>query len=287
VRVDEEARRTVVFIGHETSGSFLPVGTGFLAGVRYKSTDFVFVVTADHVIDLIPEDTISIRMNRKAGDASAIKISKSTKIPSLDPNADLALFPLPPSHDIYDHSVVLLDREEYRKIVEEIWTPKLGEEIAVVGLYASHYGSVKNIPVVRVGHIAMMPDEPVLTQRGCYLRAYLMEVHSIIGLSGSPVYFNVPPTRIKEGKPQYLEGRTAFCMGVMLGYHLVSSAEDQIITPRHQGGSVTSEYSLEERNTGFAVVVPIEKLFDLVETREMKKLFDEEIGRRNKGRQHA
>ena len=70
---------------------------------------------------------------------------------------------------------------------EAVWLPTVGDEVATVGLYTSHHGHTKNIPVVRVGHISMLPDEPVMSTRG-YVEAYLVEVRSIVGLSGSPVY---------------------------------------------------------------------------------------------------
>jgi hypothetical protein len=67
---------------------------------------------------------------------------------------------------------------------------------------------------------------------------------------------------------------------MMLGYHLVASAKDQIVVPKMQGEEPQSEYSLDERNTGFAVVVPIEKLFDVMEASDTRKIMDAEIRRR-------
>ena len=60
MRVTSIAQQTVVFIGSETSGSFGPVGTGFLAKVRRKGHDFNFVVTAEHILDLVQGDEIML-----------------------------------------------------------------------------------------------------------------------------------------------------------------------------------------------------------------------------------
>src|SRR5437764_1528196 len=100
----------------------------------------------------------------------------------------------------------------------------------------------------------MLPDEPVLTIRG-YVKAYLVETRSIAGLSGSPVYLNLPETSIgPEGKLQVRGGAGVIFIGMMLGYHVVASAEDQISVPRYaaaNGDSANAQGgpSLDERNT--------------------------------------
>ena len=258
MRVDDQARKSVVFVGARDGNRFTLLGTGFLASVRYQTVPLIpliFVVTADHVVEQIAGDNIAVRLNRKSGD----------------------VFP-----DDCDHTSVLLDRSEFKAILDEIWAPGLGDEIVTAGLYTSHHGVTKNVPVVRIGHIAMLPDkdDPVLTQRGCFLPAYLVEVKSIAGLSGSPVSINLPLMRLVGGKPEFRDGSSLICIGIMLGYHLVASAKDQIVVPKMQGEEPQSEYSLDERNTGFAVVVPIEKLFDVMEASDTRKIMDAEIRRR-------
>ena len=117
-------------------------------------------MTAHHVVDLVPSDTIFIRMNTKSGEAGKpIAVKKSSKVPDVKREWDLAIFPIPPLHDFYDADYVYLSREDYEDIKEAVWLPTVGDEVATVGLYTSHHGHTKNIPVVRVGHISMLPDE--------------------------------------------------------------------------------------------------------------------------------
>ena len=72
----------------------------------------------------------------------------------------------------------------------------LGEELLVVGLFASHHGRKMNIPIVRSGMIAAMPWEPIWDAKtGQNFEAFLAEVRSIGGLSGSPVWVAVDPGR--------------------------------------------------------------------------------------------
>jgi hypothetical protein len=288
MRVHPSTWRSVVYVGLNAQGSFLPVGTGFCTCVRYRDHSFFNFVTADHVVDLVSGDTIYIRMNAKNGEAGPpIAIPKAAKFPGIDRRLDLAIFPVPSLHDFYDADYVLLDRNEYIRILEEIWRPERGDEVATIGLYTSHHGHTKNIPVVRVGHIAMLPDEPVMSTRG-YVQAYLVEVHSILGLSGSPVCITMPSMRVKDGGIQLLDTEQgAICIGMMLGYHLSASSEDEIVVPTMQqsapdAGTDESEsdnLSLDERRTGFGVVLPIERLFDVMESEAMKRSMDQAINR--------
>jgi hypothetical protein len=268
VRVAPEVPKTVVFIGTEAGGSFGPRGTGFLFCIRYQEFEYDFLATADHVLDLIDGDVFSVRMNRKDGTASTIQLTKKNKIPHAKRNNDLAIFAMARAADIYDQKFILIgDREAHLSRLANLWPPDVGDEVATVGLYGSHFGETRNIPVVRVGNIAMMPDpkEPVLTQRG-YVEAYLIETRSLVGLSGSPVFLNVPQLKLTNGNPQYLTSPTYIPLGMMLGYHLVSTAEDQIHVPRIAGeDQPVPEYSMDERNTGFGVVIPLDRIFDVME----------------------
>jgi hypothetical protein len=51
----------------------------------------------------------------------------------------------------------------------------LGDEVFVVGLFRSHYGLQRNIPIIRVGNISMLKGEPVFTDYCGYTDAYLIE----------------------------------------------------------------------------------------------------------------
>ena len=64
---------------------------------------------------------------------------------------------------------------------------RVGSPVGLTGLFVHHHGSSRNIPIVRSGNIAAMTDEPVSTRRGL-MTAFLVEVRSIGGLSGSPVF---------------------------------------------------------------------------------------------------
>ena len=121
----------------------------------------------------------------------------------------------------------------------------------------------------------MLLDEPVWGPKG-YADAYLIELRTIAGLSGSPVLIRPPLIRIIDGKLQHaISDDSAMLLGVLVGYHLVQSASDQVQVPQFQsdpseGPPEKRTYSPDERNTGFGVVVPIECLFDILERDDVR-----------------
>jgi hypothetical protein len=253
----------VVFIGRETEAGFIPLGTALIGARDARGRTFAFLATAKHLFDILP-DPFSVRLNAKSGEAQTVEVEKMAFMHK-DPNNDLAVIPFRLMPDVHDVRAERMDRAHHEKEFAELWAPGIGDEVAVVGLYTSHYGLTKNIPVVRIGHIAAMPEEPVRTGSNSVTSAYLVEVKSIQGLSGSPVFLNPPQFRVENGQLMRQLGPMHITLGIMIGYHLVESAEDQIIVPQVQGQPVTDQPSVDERNTGFAVVVPIERVYDIFE----------------------
>lgn len=273
VRVDDDALKTVGFIGVEANGRFTPVGSAFFAGQTIDDLDFFFVITAAHNIDLIAGDSVWLRVNMVNGGSQTWQFPKSLGWAPVDPGLDLIAFPVPGLGLVaVDQKALILERAHWAERRTALWEPGVGDEVVTIGLYGSHYGLLKNVPVVRIGHIAMMPGEPVMTNSG-YVRAYLVEVKLIAGLSGSMVYLKPPPTRVNaKGELEHLSdtGGGLIPIGMMLGYHIVQSAQDQIAVPLIQGEE-RGEPSIDERNTRFAVVLPFECVLDLFEQEDSQE----------------
>jgi len=64
----------------------------------------------------------------------------------------------------------------------------VGDEVFLAGLFTEVKETTKNIPIVRIGNLAMMPGEKIPFKDGRLIEAYLVESRSIGGLSGSPVF---------------------------------------------------------------------------------------------------
>jgi hypothetical protein len=82
---------------------------------------------------------------------------------------DVAVLPLFDWHSDYDH-LIIHPTLFYDSKVEL----SVGDELFLPGLFVNHYGRQRNIPIVRTGNIAALPEERVLTEMGL-IDAYLAE----------------------------------------------------------------------------------------------------------------
>ena len=264
MQVDDLVRKTVVFLGLEANGTFLPLGTGTLCGYDAGQGDtYLFVATAKHVIDRISGDTIYARMNRRDGSCSVIKIPKdSFCLEPERPDTDIIVYTFIFDPGLFDCLLIPVNRKSFVKSFA-VWEITIGDEVCVTGLYTSHYGQLRNIPILRVGHIAAMPEEPVSTEQG-YVEGYLVELHSIAGLSGSPV-FVTPPMIYNDKKKglQFRDGHMHMPIGILIGHHVIESKEDEIVVPKFQRAGSGEPPNLLQKNTGFGVVIPIERIFEM------------------------
>jgi hypothetical protein len=127
----------------------------------------------------------------------------------------------------------------------------IGDETSTIGLYSRVPGRNDNVPVVRVGNIAMMPGELICCSDDVDRELYLIEMRSTGGLSGSPVFAFSPITR------------TMFLIGIIHGHHNFTD-------------------DANTRNTGIAMMTPIRKLVDILESEELVTLRQQDAERRQK-----
>jgi hypothetical protein len=136
----------------------------------------------------------------------------------------------------------------------------LGEETIIVGLFASHHGNARNIPIVRIGNIAAMPEEKVSTEIG-KIDAYLVEARSIGGLSGSPVFVNMGIMRDRGGVLEVekrVDGkktvRAIYLLGLMHGHF---------------------DDKKNSVNMGIGIVVPATKILEVINQEAVLKIEQE------------
>ena len=133
----------------------------------------------------------------------------------------------------------------------------IGDEVAILGLFRSHYGAERNIPIVRVGNISMMSGEPVKTSYCGYTEAHLIEARSISGLSGSPVFISNPAVKIVDGKTQFSTGQWFYLFGLVHGHFDVENMnEDMVVDDDGE--------SKRGVNTGIGVVIPAQKIVEVI-----------------------
>jgi hypothetical protein len=199
--VPAEARRSVMFLGEVTDGKFIPRATAFLV-VTGEKHHFPYLVTAEHVIVgmAYKQKEIFARFNLKDGTAcvQSIQSAKWWYHPTSADRTDIAICAVAFDWGIIDHAPIPLFESGIPDLSpKSIWKQRpigLGDETFTIGLFRSHYGAQRNIPIVRIGNIAAMPEEPIETpgHGSGFVDAYLVEMRSIAGLSGSPVFVDRP-----------------------------------------------------------------------------------------------
>ena len=169
MRVPDEVRQCVVFVG-------LPItlpdgqqginfqGTAFFVSIpseSIKGLTFGYLVTAKHVATKLQGKTFMVRCNTKDG-RSAPVIGQEVKWwyhPSNE-SVDVAVIPFYPPPE-FEFKMVPVSMFLSDEIIRQksIGT---GDEVFITGLFAQLFGSQRNLPIVRMGNIAMMPNTVML-----------------------------------------------------------------------------------------------------------------------------
>jgi hypothetical protein len=261
--VPDRVRKCVVFIGYQMAdGTPRLAGSGFFVG-RDDGTNAatsVFLVTARHVIEGIRRlgiNDVFVRANTIAGTTTWAKCDGSDwRFHPTSPNVDVAVLRtgIP---DGWDHLILptsmcatddLMSRHEVG----------LGDEVFITGLFRHHHGQAKNIPIVRVGNLAALSEEQVVTKEYGPIDAYLIEARSIGGLSGSPVFLNLGVSRfIGGGVKHSTTGPINLLLGLIHGHF---DAQSFNVDATNQ--EADSSLSAEKINTGIAIVTPITKVLE-------------------------
>lgn len=231
-------KEAIVYIcNKDEDGDYDLKGTGFLTTATVRGVGFFYVVSAAHVIEKFPEDAESVflRINLSSGGFDYHETKKRHWAKHLnDTQADIAACPIEINMDWkFAHIGLALSADDEIIAKHAIG---IGDEIFFIGLFGNHPGEENNIPVIRVGHIAAMPEEPVAGKNG-KLDAYLIDVPALKGFSGSPVMVYLSGTRYIDRKPVMYEYPKIFLLGIVHGH----------FDP-----------------TGFSMVVPVQKITEVI-----------------------
>jgi hypothetical protein len=292
VRIPDQIGKCVVFAYYRKAMADppKPAGTVFYVGVRDEhAVGVVYLVTARHVIEDCfrnsQDGKILLRVQRRG---SGLDFWETTPedwyYHPTDATVDVAVFPLKArEEDVHARDVLLnLDFHPYDASVRTIATPKIiadegigqGDEVFIVGLFVNRPGKDDNIPISRIGNIAAMPKELVKTRwHDREIEAYLIEARSIGGLSGSPVFVHLGPLRFtKHPEPgkmnvQYATHRSGphFLLGLVHAHFNLDLLD---IPP----DSVEEDSpKTREINCGIAIVVPVEKIMEVLNHPDLVK----------------
>jgi hypothetical protein len=304
MRLNDDITQCLGFLVTKTTDE-IPEGTAFFLSVpseAFPSAKYYYLVTARHVITddrgkLIPK--MFLRVNTKAGGRKDIRLDEEW-ICHRNKDIDVAVMPISAPSSEFEWAYNFYappgseDSEGQRdnsladqQVVDE-WGIGIGDELRVVGLFSKRVGNKRNLPVVRSGIIAAMPEEPIEAQvmRGGKLvkitfDAYLAELRSIGGLSGSPVFVAVE--KLRKGR-NILDGFVYkfFLLGMIRG-HWHYEKQSSFIT-----SAAVRPKDIEQVNMGMALVTPIADVLEVLydekgKAMKLRKQGDKELARRKAG----
>jgi hypothetical protein len=170
--VPDFVRKSVLFVGVKRNEVFHPRATMFIVNWVQETFTFFYLVTAEHVISrlITNGEEAWLRTNLKSGGPQEDPLSLQGWILHPDrarDGTDVAVHQVAFSADEDIEPIPLGDTEievaGTAKVLEKLQIG-VGDEVAIVGLFRSHGGEQKNVPIVRIGNIAAMRDEPVWTR---------------------------------------------------------------------------------------------------------------------------
>ena len=200
MRVPDQVRKTVVFVGLPETPDPQYRGTGFIVTVPgTQDNHFAFMVTARHVAEKLEGNDFYIRANKKCGGMVELRGFGDNPWwyhPTEREFVDCAVTLFAPAQlrelDV-EHIPIALFADEEKIRAHNIG---VGDEVFITGLFTKVTETAQNVPIVRVGNVAMMLEEKIPFHNGMYT-AHLIESRSIGRLSGSPVF--VRPIRATGG----------------------------------------------------------------------------------------
>jgi hypothetical protein len=192
----------VAYLGCELPNGDLKIGgTVFFVARPFgamEGKNFTYAVTAKHCLDGIRKlgaDFVVIRLNTREGGFVVLRMPISGWVSHpTDKSVDVSIFRLNLPNTA-DHKVFPIEGFMSDQFMSDMQIG-VGDEVFISGLFAPHIGATKNIPIVRIGNIAAMPEELVDTADFGKMKAFLLECRSIGGLSGSPVFASPGPVRV-------------------------------------------------------------------------------------------
>ncbi|WP_375787760.1 hypothetical protein ACE10Z_09935 [Bradyrhizobium sp. Pha-3] len=285
MNITDAALKCVAFIGVMKDGRFQPRATGFFVDWLEDQISLTHLVTAEHVVAGLvrTNNDIFVRVNLMGDGVAEFQVD-ATEFRFHPDNAreaaDVAVMPFRANALKDDQGNVVkidtvsiaLNQKDGLLPEEEFKRRHMGRggQISIIGLFRSHFGQKRNVPIVRVGNISMLPGEPVSTLAGD-IKAYLIEARSVGGLSGSPVFAhadqgfefsNALSKRTVCLQPMAL-------LGMVHGHFDVKNLNEDV---------VTEEDRLRDGvHTGIAIVIPVEKIVetinhpDLIELRRKER----------------
>lgn len=235
-------------------------GTAFLLQMGHNSHStqhFLYLVTAKRNVLAAQHEgkVLWLRMNTQLGKAAYVSLHGQYWHFSTDPEVDAAALLCPDLAD-FDCQAVPFENCATSEDIESLGIG-IGDELFIVGLFANQLGTQRNVPLMRGGNIAAMPEEHLYNQvSGLRYFAYLAETTATGGLSGSPVFVSVDHGRDISRLTDKIRVR-------LLGLVRGPWDRDQADSPVYM-----DSYEMAYMNSGIVTVTPIREVIKLLHQEE-------------------
>ena len=256
-------------------------GTGFFVSMKAddpRDGKFPYFITAKHTLrdlEKLGYDTGYIRVNKKAGGPllHVPVIGGKCWTHPTDSTVDVAVSEVGDTAEYRSAAInfvstdMFVNADDLKGRTGRIGGIGVGCEVLIPGLFVLGQpladSTTENMPIVRTGNVAMIPKTQIETGLG-YVDAYLIEMRSISGLSGSPVFVRetVVIDDPKTNKTVLGNGRMKL-LGLMHGHWDIDPSDinkaNPIPTNRTKGV-----------NVGIGIVVPAEKIMEVLNHPELQ-----------------
>ena len=265
-RIPDQLLNSVVYLfkdeAHALSGEGAG-GTGFLIDYPGALGRQTYVVTNLHVVG---EGCTTLRINTGDGGVEALPILSGWEDDGDGDDVSVSPidFELP-----FKWAIKPLPWESFCPTPErmEELNVGVGDDVFMLGRFSGHSGRQQNQPLARFGNLAMMDGERVEDGRGMLVDAYLVEMRSLPGFSGSPVFLTMGAGSYRgvygtdqQAKMMPFYSETIALLGIDTGHKRVKT-----YVLDAAGKEVEQPVRVILENSGVAIVAPCYKINDILE----------------------
>jgi hypothetical protein len=267
-RINDQLLESVIYIypSEESAKNGQAIGgTGFLVGVpseKYKENIFIYAITNSHVIEKAAPTPV-IRFNTQQGDTLII-LSNLDDWSHHSSGDDLAIIPLRIDATKLKYRYISTNMFLTKQIIQK-YDLGPGDDVFMIGRFIEVDGKQCNTPAARFGNISMMPSEKIKKENGYEQESFLIEMRSLSGFSGSPVFVHMSVHAQRPTDRGIVISRESgpWLLGVDWGHIPIYER----VKPKDKSTKDLKEY-LIRLNSGQTAVVPAWKLYELLHQEE-------------------
>jgi hypothetical protein len=269
MRLPDDVLKSVSFLCLKEKGAkevVHVIGTAFFAAILSEmfpqTLAYLYLVTARHNITDAKaeikkspkrfEPQLYLRANTVDGESKLVALPDEWTFPAIKATDVAVMFAEHLDEPDIDYRHISLECSATDTKIRHHGVG-IGSEVFVIGLFSLRKGTSRNLPIVRQGIIASMPNEPLWdTDARMFYDAYLAEVLATKGMSGSPV--------LVMSNRAYVAGEHPPCHLLLLGL-IKGHARDELA-----GYPKGDSY-----HAGISLVVPVQDILKEIEGDKLMK----------------